>query len=124
MEKEVKKDWRELLREKYSEQIAAWKRQHGTVKVLFVEDGKESGRAMFFRAPTRLQLSAAEAMSVSVGNEGPDLYKKSERLLADCLLGGDISLEAILNDTPLFLSAGKFVLYDLVEQKKTSWESC
>jgi hypothetical protein len=115
---EEKKDWREILREKYSEQITAWKRQYGVVKAFFVEDGKGGGCVMFFRIPTRLQLSAAEAVSIASDTGGVDLYKKSERLLADCLLGGDLSLEAILNDTPLFLSVGKFVLYDLVEQKK------
>jgi hypothetical protein len=116
---EEEKDWRIVLREKYSEQITAWKRQHGTVKVLFVEDGKQ---ALFFRMPTRLQISAAEAVSVIA--DKIDMYKKSERLLVDCLLGGDLSLEAILNDTSLFLPVGRFVLYDLIEQKKTSWESC
>jgi hypothetical protein len=121
---ETKKDWRAQLREKYSEQITAWKRQCGTVKALFIEDGKEGGQALFFRLPTRLQLSAAEAVSIAPGTGEADLYKKSERLLADCLLGGDLSLEAILNDTSLFLSVGKFVLYELVEQKKTNWENC
>ncbi|MDR3350703.1 MAG: hypothetical protein LBN98_03510 [Prevotellaceae bacterium] len=119
-----KQDWREVLREKYKEQVAAWKRQYGSVKVLFIENNKESGRALFFREPTRLQLSAAEAMSITAGTGESDLYKKSERLLADCLLGGDLSLEAVLNDTAMFMAVGKFVLYDLVEQKKTHWESC
>jgi hypothetical protein len=119
-----KKDWREESRKKYSEQITAWKRQHGTVKALFIEDSTESGRVMFFRIPTRLQLSAAEAISVTIGTDHSDLYKKSERMLADCLLGGDLSLEAILADTSVFVSAGKFVLYNLVEQKKTNWEDC
>jgi hypothetical protein len=121
---EEKKSFREVLREKYSEQVSAWKRKYGVVKVLFIEDGKDSGRALFFRLPTRLQLSAAEAVSITAGTGEADVYKKSERLLADCLLGGDITLEAILDDTPLFLSVGRFVLYELVEQKKTNWESC
>jgi hypothetical protein len=121
---EAKKDWRAQLREKYSEQITAWKRQYGAVKVLFVENGKDGGYALFFRMPTRLQISAAEAVSIAPDTGGVDLYKKSERLLADCLLGGDLSLEAILNDTPIFIAVGKFVLYELIEQKKTSWESC
>lgn len=121
---EVKKNWRDDLREKYSEQIAAWKRQHGGVKVLFIEDSKDAGRALFFRTPTRQQLSAAEAMSISTGTGEPDLYRKSERLLVDCLLGGDITLEAILADTSMFLSIGKFILYELIDQKKTSWEAC
>jgi hypothetical protein len=121
---ETKKNLREDLREKYKDQIVGWKRQYGAVKALFIEDGKDSGHVLFFRTPTRLQLSAAEAMSVAAGTGESDLYKKSERLLADCLLGGDLSLEAVLNDTAVFMAAGKFVLYDLVEQKKTSWESC
>jgi hypothetical protein len=118
------KNWRDALREKYSEQIAAWKRKYGVVKVLFVEDGKDSGRALFFRMPTRLQLSASEAASVISGTDEISAYKKSERLIIDCLLGGDLSVEAILDDTPLFLSVGKFVLYELIEQKKTNWEAC
>ncbi|MDR3133229.1 MAG: hypothetical protein LBU42_04310 [Prevotellaceae bacterium] len=121
---ETKKDWRQELRQNYSDQIAAWKRQHGVVKALFIEDSKESGRVIFFRIPTRLQLSAAEAVSVTTGADRSDVYKKSERLLADCLLGGDLSLEAILADTSVFVSAGNFVLYNLVEQKKTNWENC
>jgi hypothetical protein len=121
---EQKKNWREALREKYNEQAVAWKRQHGTVKVLFVEDSKESGRALFFRMPTRLQFVASEAVSISAGSGEVDVYKKSERLLVDCLLGGDISLEEILNDTSLFISVSKFVLCELIDQKKTSWENC
>jgi hypothetical protein len=118
------KDWRQELREKHNEQVVAWKRQHGVVRALFVEDSKEGGRVMFFRVPTRLQLSAAEAMSVNLSAGTVDVYKKSERMLADCLLGGDLSLEDILADTPTFIAAGNFVLYNLVEQKKTNWEDC
>ena len=119
-----KQNWRDKLREQYKDQATAWKQQYGAVKALFIEDSEDKGHVLFFRTPTRLQLSAAEAMSVAIGTGESDLYKKSERLLADCLLGGDLSLEAVLNDTAVFIAAGKFVLHDLVEQKKTDWENC
>lgn len=123
MEKE-NKNWQDVLREKYAPQIEAWKKQYGTVKAFFIEDSDNSGRVVFFKIPTRQQLSASESLGFDAATGSHDLYKKSERLIVDCMIGGDIEVQAILNDTPLFLSTGNFVLYNLVEQKKTNWETC
>lgn len=123
MEKETK-NWREIAREKYRSQIDHWKKQYGTVKAFFVEDTEDSGRVIFFKIPTRMQMSASESLSIDQTTGNPDLYKKGERLIVECLLGGDVELQAILDDTALFLAAGHFVIYNLVEQKKTNWETC
>lgn len=73
------------------EQIAAWKKQHGEVYALRVED-----KTAYLKKPDRKTLSAA----THVGQKDP--LKFNEIMLKQCWLGGD---EEIKTDDELFLSA-------------------
>ncbi len=97
--------------EKWKQQVEVWK-QNGKLKHIYIEgDG-----SVFLAVPTRTQLQAAE--EVSVNDEGKvNIYAKAERLMADCYLGGDVTLETIFEDTALYMAVAKYCLYELVEAK-------
>jgi hypothetical protein len=104
--------------EKWKQQVSAWKKS-GKVKHVHIEgDG-----SVFFSLPTRTQVQAAE--EVSVNEEGQvNIYAKADRLMADCYLGGDISLETISEDTELYMAVAKFCLYELVTAKNVTSGLC
>lgn len=84
------------------EQIEAWKKQYGKVFELDIEDA-----VGYLRRPTRVELSAATALSAN------DPVAFNERLLNDCWLGGD---ERIKTDDEYFFGASP-LLAQLVEAK-------
>jgi len=97
--------------EKWREKVAEWKGK-GKVKHAHVE----SVGSIFFALPTREQVQAAEELSTD--EEGKvDIYAKADQLMADCYLGGDITLEDVFSDTELYMSVAKFALYELVQAK-------
>ena len=107
---------------KYAALIQENKAKGKKVKRLVIEEGKEK-KPLYFRLPDRKELAAAESMAI--GEDGAlDPYKKAERMLVDLYLGGDYELKSILDDTELFLAVSDFVLYRLIEQKKTHWATC
>lgn len=118
----VSTDPKEAKKEQYAAEIRKWKHTHRRVKALFITEDDDLS-VLFFRMPTRHQLASAETLSVDAAGKA-DLYKRAERLIVDCLLGGDLTVEQILDDAEVYMAAAQFVLYDLVPQKKTSWESC
>ena len=127
MEKKTPKTLEEaqsLKLEQYKEQINTWKAKHGSVKAFFIQGDKpEDLKAVFFRQPLREELSAAER--ISTDKEGNiDMYKKADRHITDCFLGGDINEGAIFEETSIYMPVAKFVLTALVIEKKTSWVSC
>lgn len=113
---------KEAKKEQYASEIRKWKHAHRRVKALFITEDEDLS-VLFFRMPTRHQLAAAETLSIDAAGKS-DLYKRAERLIVDCLLGGDLTVEQILDDAEVYMAAAQFVLYELVPQKKTSWESC
>ena len=114
-----------------------WKAQFGKVKYLDIdaevkitkgEDDKEQvqyipGKVVFFRQPTRQEMSAAEALSVNESGE-VDSYKKAEKLMVDCYLGGELTLEKITNDIENYMAVANFCLYNLVAAKNVNWGNC
>lgn len=113
---------KEALKAKYTDQIQKWKQEHGAIKIFFVGDAANL-KAIFFKQPNRIQLAAAENISTDATGK-IDLYLKGDRQLADCYVGGDLSLDQILADVSVYMPTVKFVLFSLVEEKKSSWESC
>ena len=109
--------------EKYQEELKQWKAKHGTVRAISIDDNGND-KVLFFRLPTRPELSAAENMSIDDSTGQMDLYKKAEKMMVDCYLGGDIALEKIMEDVETFMPVAKTVLYDLVKEKKTSLIDC
>jgi hypothetical protein len=108
---------------KYSELIGKHKAAGQKVKRLVIEEEDNTKKALFFRMPSRRELSAAE--SASIDQDGKlDPYLKAERMIVDLFLGGDLSQEQILNDTEIFLAVSDFILYQLIKQKKTVWANC
>lgn len=75
------------------EQLAAWKKKHGTVYEIKVDD-----RKAILRKPARQDLSYATAGS----SQGKDGMKFSELLMRQCWIDGD---REILEDDEYFLSA-------------------
>ncbi len=75
------------------EQMAAWKKKHGTVYEVKVDDKKA-----ILKKPTRQDLSYATAGS----GQGKDGMKFAELLLKQCWIDGD---REILEDDEYFLSA-------------------
>lgn len=95
----------------WKQQVEAWKKK-GKLKHIFIEgDG-----SIFLSIPSRTTLQAAEEVSVNESGN-VDIYAKAERLMADCYLGGDVTLEQIFEDTALYMAVAKFCLYELVETK-------
>lgn len=110
------------LDQKYAAIIQENKAKGKKVKRLVIEEGIEK-KVLYFRLPDRKELAAAESMAIS--EDGTlDPYKKAERMIVDLYLGGDYELNTLLDDTELYLAVSDFVLYRLIEQKKTSWATC
>ena len=108
--------------ERHNANIKAWKAKYGKVKPLAFIDGKDI-KVVFFRIPTREELSAAETLATDKSGN-VDLYTKAEKTLVDCYLGGDMKLEEITADVEYFMPVAKKVLYELVVEKKTLWIDC
>ena len=87
------------------EQMAAWKKKHGTVYEIKIEEKKA-----ILRKPTRQDLSYATAGS----SQGKDGMKFSELLMKQCWIDG---YGEILEDDEYFLSALP-VLESLTELKQ------
>lgn len=85
------------------EMIKAWKKEHGKVFFIKVDD-----KMIYLKKPGRKALSYASG----VGTKDP--MKFNEIILADCMLGGDIEM---LNDDELFLAASAKV-GDLIQFKE------
>lgn len=93
------------------------------VKAITVDDAGKV-KFLFFKLPTRAELSAAENMAVDPETGQVDLYKKAEKMMVDCFLDGDLTLEQVMDNVELFMPVAKAVLYELVQEKKTSLISC
>lgn len=131
---EVEKSLVFVLPDEHTADMNRWKAKHRVVKYLDVDgylsvDSKKNpveyvqGKPVFFRQPTRMEMSAAEALAVNEDGQ-VDSYKKAEKLLVDCYLGGAYSLEELLDDIEIFMSVAEFCLYELVKRKNVNWGSC
>ena len=123
--------------EELKQQVSTWRGEYKKVKYLDLgselttekgKDGKEivkytPGTALFFRMPTRQEMSAAENLSIDEDGKA-DSYKKAEKIMVDCYLGGQLTLDEILNDIELYMAVASFCLYNLVEVKNVNWGSC
>ncbi|BDD11651.1 hypothetical protein FUAX_40830 (plasmid) [Fulvitalea axinellae] len=98
--------------------VRAWKEKHGKVKYLDMD-----GKALFFRMPTRQEMAAAENLAEDE-NGRMDSYKKAEKLFVDCFLGGELTLEQVLDDVEVYMAVTEYCLFRLVERKNVSWGSC
>lgn len=85
------------------EQIEAWKRQHGKIFSVTVDDG-----VCYLKKPSRKALGYASFASKQ------DPLKFNEVILNDCWLGGD---ETIRTDDAKFLGISG-VLADIIEVKE------
>ncbi len=104
--------------EKFQGEVAGWKKKHGRIKFFAFEEV-----ALFFKMPTRQQLSAAE--SLAQNEDGTfDLTKKADQLMADCLLGGDLTIEQINADIEVYVALVDFCGNKLVKAKNANWGSC
>jgi hypothetical protein len=110
------------ISERHQANIKVWKSKYGKVKPLAFVEGEEV-KVMFFRIPTREELSAAETLATNESGD-VDLYTKAEKTMVDCYLGGDMKLEHIIADVEFFMPVAKKVLYELVVEKKTIWIDC
>lgn len=122
MSKKTLEQAKEALKEKFADQIKKWKSEFGQIKIFYVGD-VDNLKAVFFKQPNRHQLAAAENISTAESGK-VDLYLKGERQITDCYVGGDLTVEQILSDTSVYMPAIKFVLFNLVVEKKSSWEDC
>ncbi|MFK5948804.1 MAG: hypothetical protein QM500_08565 [Methylococcales bacterium] len=102
--------------------IKAWELKHGKVKTMAIVDGKDI-KFIFFRIPSREELSAAESLATNESGD-VDLYTKGEKTMGDCYLGGDMKLEDIMAHVEFFMPVVKKILYELVVEKKTLWIDC
>ena len=89
------------------EQIQEWKKQHGDIYKITVED-----KVCYLKKPSRKALSFAS----QVGTKDP--MKFNEIILKECWLEGDMEIQS--NDT-LFLSASS-KLSELIEVKEAELE--
>ncbi|GIJ93367.1 MAG: hypothetical protein Q4A09_05285 [Capnocytophaga felis] len=89
------------------EQIQEWKRKHGEVSLLRIEDKKA-----YLKTPDRKTLSFASSFATT------DPLKFNEILLENCWLGGD---EEIKTDDSLFLAASS-KLAELIKVKEATLE--
>ncbi|WP_053405177.1 hypothetical protein [Persicobacter sp. CCB-QB2] len=113
-----KKEEKFVVPEAHKGQVEAWKKKHGRIKY-FTFDGV----SLFFKMPSRQQLSAAEA--IAQNEDGTfDLTKKTDQLMVDCFLGGDMTREQIDADIEVYTSLVGFCNSKLVEAKNASWGSC
>lgn len=125
-----------IIAEGFEQEVRAWTNKYKKVKFLEIgaeettekKDGKDvikyiPGKVVYFRTPTRQEMSAAE--NLSINEDGKiDSYKKAEKLMVDCYLGGQITLEEILEEIETYMAVASFCLYNLVETKNVNWGSC
>ncbi len=108
--------------EQYTQLIAQMKAKFGKVKLLMVGEG-EDAKAVFFRLPLRPELSSCQ--KVAIMEDGTtDVYRKADQIITDCLLGGDLTIDQIIADVSIYTPVARYVLFDLVEEKKTQSVSC
>lgn len=88
-------------------QIQEWKKKHGEISLLKIEDKKA-----YLKTPDRKTLSYASSFASS------DPLKFNEILLENCWLGGD---EEIKTDDALFLAASS-KLAELIKIKEATLE--
>jgi hypothetical protein len=89
------------------EQINAWKKEHGDIFKITVED-----KVAYFKKPSRKTLGFASM----AGQSNP--LKFNEVIMRDCFLGGD---DEIKTDDTLFLSASA-KLGEIIETKEAELE--
>jgi hypothetical protein len=89
------------------EQIEAWKKKHGNVFKLKIED-----KECYLKTPDRKTLSFASSVATK------DPLKFNEILLNNCWLGGD---EEIKTDDSLFLAASSKIA-EIIEVKEAELE--
>lgn len=112
-----------IIPENWRTQVKNWKNEYKRVKSTVVDDaGKD--KFVFFRQPTRTEISAAEERSINQDTGNMNINSKAEFLMSDCYLGGDLSLEEIMDDVELFMPIARTVLYELVKEKKIRLMSC
>lgn len=112
-----------IIPEDWKPQVANWKREHKRVKSTVIDDaGKD--KFVFFRQPSRTEISAAEERSINQDTGNLNVNSKAEFLMSDCYLGGDLTLEEIMEDVEFFMPIARSVLYDLVQEKKIRLMSC
>lgn len=85
--------------------VETWKKEHGSVYLVEVEDYK-----CWLRKPKRRALSYASSIAAK------DPIKFEELMLEECWLGGD---EILKTDDDLFYAVAT-VLQQVIEQKKAS----
>ena len=108
--------------EQYAQLISQMKIKFGRVKMLMVGEGDEA-KAVFFRLPLRPELSSCQ--KVAMNDDGTsDVYRKADQIITDCLLGGDLNIDQIIADVSIYTPIARFVLFDLVEEKKTQSVNC
>jgi len=101
-----------FIGEATAEQIAEWKKTHGGVYALKVEDAEGRWHVCYVRTPRRRDLSAATV----AGKVDP--LKFNETLLRQCWLGGD---ESIRTDDRLFLGVSGHIP-DIIEVAEAELE--
>lgn len=100
-------------------EIKKWTAKHGKVRKMAVVSNDKS-KVVCFRLPTREELSASENLATNEDGE-MDMYAKANKMMTDTYLGGELTLEEILDDVEVYMPVARMVLYELVEQKKTIW---
>lgn len=111
----------ESLTEKYKADIKRWKAGLNTgqkLKACFIEESEE---VLFFRTPTIPEFTAAEQLAVSNDTGIVAFDKKAGSLMADCYIGGDLSVEELKQDTEKYVAVSQFINSQLIAQKKTSF---
>lgn len=88
----MEKEEKTLVGQATPEQIEAWKREHGDVYAITVDDG-----VLYVRKPKRRDLSYASSASAKKG--GLDYI---EAVMKNCKLGGD---DSIITDDAKFMGA-------------------
>lgn len=136
MSTEEKKQTGFEVPEELKKDVNTWKGKYKKVKYLDLgaetttekdENGKDvvkyiPGKVVFFRMPTRQEMAAAENLSIDEAGK-TDSYKKAEKIMVDCYLGGQLTLEEIMADIELYMAVAGFCLYDLVNVKNVNWGS-
>ncbi|MCU0644751.1 MAG: hypothetical protein MUC94_10875 [bacterium] len=92
---------KQLIGQATPEQIAAWKKEFGTISCVIVD-----GHICYLKKPDRNVISLASIV-------GKDPIRFNETLIENCFIGGS---EEIKTDDDLFLSASS-VLPGLIETK-------
>ena len=115
----------EIIKKKLEESaklIAAMKAKFGVIKMCLVGEGEEA-KAIFFRLPLRPELSSCQKVAM-LDDGTTDVYRKADQIITDCYVGGDLKVEDIIADVRIYTPVARFVLFDLVEEKKIQSVSC